>query len=380
MVSTLNPNGKPPLDLVRWVPSGNPSQRPRRHRTRWINTLPFLLAFGFLACVPTTTPGAAPPPATLAGGPGAGAVASPAPAPALAAPAPTPPPLQQLSVPMADIGMSYLPHRIAQVQGFYREAGFDVDLHVMQSSTALAGMAAGEIVFADYTGSAIRAAASGLPVRLVNCSGVRVLYSLVLGPGFRSASELEGKGVGISAIGADTHIIGRDLIRRYGGEPDRVEFLALGAGSVRYAALESGRVGGAMLALVEIAKARDANMTVVSTMDDMPLACNSGVVVTQSAMGERPQEIRSFIRAVQRAVRAMQGDRVESVSILADWAQIDPREAERIYDAANVQRSWSTDRSLGQQAIEGAIAFAKEAGQIELRIQLGDVADLSWSP
>jgi NitT/TauT family transport system substrate-binding protein len=289
-------------------------------------------------------------------------------------------PVRPVTVGMVNIGMTYLPHRIAQVQGFYREAGFDAEIQVMQTTTLIAGLAAGEVGFADSGGSGIRAAATGVPVRMVACHGVRPIYALVLAPGVQSARDLEGKGFVVNAQGDDTYVIARELIRKYGGDPGQVEYLAAGTSAARFAAVETGRVGGGILAATETIQAREAGLAVISSAEDLPLACNAGLVVTRAAIAERPREVRSFVQAVLRSVQFMQENRTDSVRILADWQQVDERQAGLAYDAANVGLSYSTGKPDGQQAIEQALDFAKEAGQVEGTVQLGDVADLSFYP
>jgi NitT/TauT family transport system substrate-binding protein len=281
---------------------------------------------------------------------------------------------------MVNTGMSYIPHRVAQVQGFYREAGFDVELQVMQTTTLLAGLAAGEIGLADSGGSGIRAAATGLPVRVIGCHGVRPLYSVALAPGVQSARDLEGKGFAINTTGDDTHIVARELIRKYGGDPTRIEYLGVGASTARLAAVESGHVGGGILSAAEMIRAREAGLAILNTAEDLPLACNNGSVLATSSLAERPEEARNALRAIHTAVQFLHANRADSIRILADWQQMDERQAALAFDAANVHLSFSTDKAAGQQAIENALDFAKQSGQVEPNVQLRDVADLSFYP
>jgi ABC-type nitrate/sulfonate/bicarbonate transport system substrate-binding protein len=126
--------------------------------------------------------------------------------------------------------------------------------------------------------------------------------------------------------------------------------------------------------------AHEDNLTVVGTAEDMPLSCDSGVVVTLNTLGERPEEVRAVIRAVRQAVQFMQADRAESVRQLAEWQQVEERQAGLAFDLAQVQVSFSLDKATGQRAVEGALAYSKEAGEVEPGIQLADVADLSLAP
>lgn len=350
----------------------------RRARRRLVCLLAGVLCAGLLACATPAQVAPAGVSATSARAEVGGVPASAGSPPTATLAAPRA--LKPVSMVIPNLALNYLPHRIAQAQGFYREAGLDVDVQIMQSNAGLAAIVSGEVAFGDYTGSAIRAAARGLPVRLVECHGVRPIYHLALAPGLQSLADVDGKAVGIGAIGADTDVFARDLVRKYGGDPSKLEFDALGASNVRFAALMSGRVGAAILLITETVQARDADLTVLGTADDMPLGCDSGVVVTVDAYTQRPQEVRDIIGAVRKAVQFMQQDRTESVRLLAEWQQVEPRQAAQAYDLASVQTSYSLDKAAGQRAIENALAFSKQAGEVDPGVQLSDVADLALVP
>jgi ABC-type nitrate/sulfonate/bicarbonate transport system substrate-binding protein len=358
----------------RWLPApsyGRPSARSA--------TIAFdcLLAAWLVACASPTpsNPTQAPP----ANGSGAAAPASP---PVRDAGAPTAPsampPARSIAVSMPGVDLNYLPHRIAQVKGFYREVGFDVEIQLMPGNVQLAAVAAGEVAFAASGGSAMRAASRGVPLRLVDCHGVRPIYYLALAPDVRGVTELEGKAFAVGNVGSDTLIVARDLIRKYGGDPATVEYRAFGSSNVRFAAVASGGVAGGILLISDAIRAREAGLTIVNTAEDMPIACDMGVATSLTWIAERPQEVRQALRAVHRAVQLMRSDRAEAIRILAEWQQADEQQAAAAYDAANVQVSYSTDKAAGQQAIEQALAYGKELGEIEPMIQFADVADLSF--
>lgn len=276
--------------------------------------------------------------------------------------------------------MSYLPNQIAYAMGFYREAGFDAEIQVMQQTPLLASMAAGEVPFGDSGGSAIRAAATGLGVRLVDCHGIRPLYAIALAPGLQTVKDLEGKAFAINTTGDDTHVVARHLISKYGADPGQAEYFAVGASNVRYSAVASGRVAGAILSSTETVQARDAGLAIVGQAEDIPLGCNNGIVVSLASIADRAPSVRRYVAAVHKAVRLMQSDRATSARILAEWQQIEQSDAERAYDATRVDVTSSTDKAAGQQAIENTLELAKQASQVPPTAEVRDVADLSFYP
>jgi ABC-type nitrate/sulfonate/bicarbonate transport system substrate-binding protein len=102
-------------------------------------TLGCLMAAWLVACASTapSSPAQAPP----ASGSGAVGTASPpirgAGAPIEAA---TVHPARSITISMTGVDLNYLPHRIAQVKGFYREAGFDVEIQLMPGNVQLAAV------------------------------------------------------------------------------------------------------------------------------------------------------------------------------------------------------------------------------------------------
>jgi ABC-type nitrate/sulfonate/bicarbonate transport system substrate-binding protein len=103
-------------------------------------------------------------------------------------------------------------------------------------------------------------------------------------------------------------------------------------------------------------------------------------VVSLATVGERRAEAQRFLQAIARAVTFMQSQREDTAMMLAEWVGLDQRVAEQTYDEAQIRLSWSNEKTAAQQAIETAIAFAKEADQIPKHVELTDVADLSFYP
>lgn len=332
------------------------------------------------ACAPaaqsTNTPAAtAPPPGDR---PGTGRHSEEA-RPAAAAPT-SAVPLKKIRVAMTGLGVSYVPHRIAQVEGFNREAGFDVELVNAAGNALIAGLVAGEFDFIDSGGASIRAAAAGLPVRLVACHGIGIQNWMLLAPGVPTMRDLEDKAVAVASVGGVNELIARDLVRKDGGDPNRVSFAALGAADVRYGALLTGRVGGAIVTAAEVVQGRSVNMTVAATPADLPHACTFTIAVAQQTIGERPEDIRGYVRAIYRAVGFLQGERERSARILADWQQLDERVALAAYDESLVQLTYSFDKAAGEEAVKNAIAMELASGGITADVDVKDIFDLSFYP
>src|SRR5581483_2337705 len=101
---------------------------------------------------------AAPPPA---------ASSSPQSAAAQEAPA-APPALQRTIIMVANTSAVFLPHKLAELKGFYRAQGLDAQVIVTASNVQAAAIVSGEADFSGQLAAAIRYRLAGMPVLVVN--------------------------------------------------------------------------------------------------------------------------------------------------------------------------------------------------------------------
>jgi NitT/TauT family transport system substrate-binding protein len=319
--------------------------------------------------------------------------AAPAPKPTAAAPAPVQPPaasaapenppqLIPTKIGIATASLTYLPDRIAVDKGFYREEGFDAETVVImqQGPAALASLTAGELQIAEFAGSGTRAAATGLPVRVIDCHGVKPFYRIVLAPGVTSLKEVEGRPFSVATLGTSPHLLGRDILKKYGVDTDRVDFLAGADAALRYAVLQSGQVAGGVVTIPEAIMAAKDGLMVASTAGDLPATCDSGLVVTVDAITGNRAQVARYIAAIQKAVRFLQANPDESARILGEWAALDNEVAAETIRLAQVNSSFSTDKRVAQEAIENVLKQAVETGGLKDEVPLSAVADLSMYP
>jgi NitT/TauT family transport system substrate-binding protein len=329
-----------------------------------------LLALG-LACAP-----AAPAPNSTAAAPAPISASAASPAPA------QPAQLKPIMVAIASTSLTYLPQRIAVVKGFYQEQGFDAEVATIwqQGPAALASLTAGDLQIADFPGSGVRAAATGLPVRVVECHGVKPFYRLVLAPGVKSLKEAEGRAFSVATLGTATHLLGRDILKSYGVDTDRVEFLAGRDTAVRFAVVQSGQVAGGVFSIPEAIKAQQDGLTVASGADDLPAICDSGLVVAVDTITNNRAEVTRYITAMHKAVKFLRANPDVSARILGEWAALDDEVAAETIRLGQISSSFSTDKRLAQDALENVVKQAIETGGLQDEVPLSAVADLSMYP
>jgi ABC-type nitrate/sulfonate/bicarbonate transport system substrate-binding protein len=137
---------------------------------------------------------------------------------------------------LAPIRISYatasgtrLPLWIAQDAKIFEKYGLDAKLiNIPSGNTAISALVSGEVDVVNGSGSSsIVAAGRGLPVVIIGSFG-GTIYKLVANPG---VTDLRGKTVGTSRIGASTDFALRRALSKLGLAPDKdVKILVTGIG------------------------------------------------------------------------------------------------------------------------------------------------------
>jgi len=137
----------------------------------------------------------------------------------------------------------------AQEKGFYKAEGLEVQLTAYNGdATAIRALAAGEADVAA-TGLAIplKAIEAGSKLKVVLAVAPKMDYLLIAQKGINSAKDLEGKNVGISGPGAVSYQVPLLMVKAAGGDPNKVQFVAVGGSAARTLALIAKKIDGAVL-------------------------------------------------------------------------------------------------------------------------------------
>ncbi|MGH7784973.1 MAG: ABC transporter substrate-binding protein, partial [Candidatus Binatia bacterium] len=144
--------------------------------------------------------------------------------------------------------LTWFPAHLTREKGFYRSEGLDVDFIIMKPQVALQALIAGDVGYTTALGSTMRSAIRGLPLRVVMTIADKPLFALIARSGIHSVEELRGKVLGVSSFGASSDTLARAVLRRYGMNPATdLKILALGGGTNRIAAMETGAVDAALI-------------------------------------------------------------------------------------------------------------------------------------
>ena len=259
--------------------------------------------------------------------------------------------------------LSWFPVHLARENGFYAAEGLDVDYVIMKPQVALQALIAGDVDYTTALGSTIRAAFRNVPLRVVMTIADKPLFALIARPGISSVEDLKGKLLGISSFGASTDTYARALLRRYKLLPNQdVKIIALGGGTNRIAAIETGAVDAALIEApynVMLERKGFRKILFIGDLIPSPLA---GFGTRVEKIQKQPDEIQRMVRATLRGIDLAKTNKPQSVRSIMKWTGMEQSLADGSYDMA--VSSWSSNGLASAQGLE----IAMEEIRAELRL------------
>jgi NitT/TauT family transport system substrate-binding protein len=288
--------------------------------------------------------------------------------------------LRKVRFSVSAASIAELPFRMAQVKGFYREEGLDVEMIFIRGAVGMQALLGGSVDFTSASGSTIAAAVRGIPVKLVFIASAKPQFDMVAQPQIRSMAELKGKFVGISSRGGATDLLTQLMVQKHGLIPNKdVTSLVIGGQEDTVLALRAGRIGAALLTPPRpLILQRDGFNRIGYSGDYMPTYPSGGIGVTDETIKSKPAELLAFVKASVRGLQFARQNRAEAKKIIADYFAIkDSALADQFLDLylSRLPANGSADDSW----MKGAIEFTqKSLGDAAKEATTSQVFDFSF--
>ncbi len=209
---------------------------------------------------------------------------------------------------------SATPLFVAEVLGYFEEAGLEVEYLTMAggAATMSAAIARGDVQIglgaaSQYMGSIANGLTKGKLIGEFTDNN----YVILGGDGISDPSQLRGKRYGISSHNAGDHIYSMAVLEAYGIGPDDVEWVPLGSPPSRLSALVSGKVDGIEMTLTSLPE-REAGRIIVSAEESPVPFVSAAIFASQDLIDGNKEALTRFLGAIGRG---------------ADWIRANPEEA-----------------------------------------------------
>jgi len=272
--------------------------------------------------------------------------------------------------------MIFLAAGVALHKGYFKDEGLDADIVVMSAPASLAALTNGDIDFTLLTGSVIRAAIRGLPLRIVAGLMSSSAHVFLARPEIKTIKELSGKRIGLAGFGDATHVIARMILAKYGIEPDKdVQFIGLGSDSGRFTALQQNLADMVVTSPPWDFEGKKLGYNILARAYEhvnYPLA---GLGVNQKLLQSNRSQVKRVVKALVRANRFMRDNREESVKILIAWGKGKPEHAYASYDST--VKVISSDGGIPDDGLKILIDQAKRDVKVTRDVAVNEIADFT---
>ena len=272
--------------------------------------------------------------------------------------------------------MIFLSAGVAQKKGFFKQEGLDAEILVMRPATSLAALSNGDLDYTMLTGSVIRAAIAGFPVKVVAGFVNSSPHALVSRSEFKSVKDLKGRTIGVGNFGSATHVLARIMIKHSGIDIDKeIRFVALGGDAGRLAGLQTGLVDAAMASPPWDFEAKKMGYVVLARAYEYLNYPLSGLGVNVKRLQQKPAEVKKVIKALIKGSRFIRENRNESIHILADWGKVPQEHALASYDST--VKVVSMDGSIPGDGLHLLIDESRRGARVTREISVNEVTDFT---
>ena len=262
-------------------------------------------------------------------------------------------------------------------RGFYRDEGIDLVYVSLRADLGIKALLSGDIDYSYSTGTIIRGAILGLPVRNLSFDFSRVLHALMSRPDIPNAAALKGKRVGVSSFGATGDLAARVGLRSLGLDPDKdVTIITLGTDTLRHAALIAGTVQATHMPVplnIQLKKEGYHELVYAGKILQRPL---TGLATSVEKIQKNPGQVQRMVRAFVRATRALKSERAGFIAFAQKKYGYSKDVMEEAYKY--LIDALSQDGFVDDSSLQAAIDEAKGLAKITKPISQTDVVDYSF--
>lgn len=226
---------------------------------------------------------------------------------------------------------------VASDKGIFRKHGIEAEIIVTgQGGTAgIGALLANDIQMVSSAGDLLVAAAlrGGETVMLAGVVN-KGLQRILTVPEIKTAADLKGKRVGVTRIGAVSHVVLQMMMQRWKMQPNDIQVMQVGSSPNMLVSLDKRGIEGAVLTIPSMFVAEDRGYRVLVDMADTDIYyLHTMIGTTRSYLKNNRDKVSRFLKGFVEGIAYVKQHRKESVEIVKKKLRIGP-EQER-----NLERS-----------------------------------------
>src|SRR6476469_7123278 len=283
---------------------------------------------------------------------------------------------QKVRVAMPAKSMTFLNFYVGDKFGIYKAEGLDVSLEVIKSEVGVSGMVAGELDYTSAIGSAMRAAATGVPIKATMFTLDRIIVYMFAKPTLKSIEELKGGKVVATGLLATPTYAAKVMARAHGVNPDKdLTFISTGDVANSLAALQSGTADVAMLSIPFNFRAEELGFRNLGNAVDYLQSPFAGLGATDAKMKSNPAQVKRMIRATLKGMEFTKDptNQEKVAGLLMDEFKLDRKTAG--LSLREIIKAFTRDGTTSEDAVKVEIKEIREQAKIKAEIPISQLVD-----
>ena len=228
---------------------------------------------------------------------------------------------------------------VAEEKGFYKKYGLDVEIIVtgQGGTVGIAALLSNDVQMISSSGDLLAAAAlrGGEAVML---GGVvnKGLQRIITIPEIKTPADLKGRRVGVTRIGAVSHVVLQMMMQRWKMNPNDVQVLQVGTSPDMLISLDKKGIDAAVLTIPSMFVAEDRGYKVLLDMADTDIFyLHTMIGSTRGYVKTNRDKVVRFMKGFLEGIAFVKQNRKESLDIVKKKLRIGPaqeRNLERSVD------------------------------------------------
>lgn len=265
--------------------------------------------------------------------------------------------------------LGYSPLWVASKQGFFERQGLDVQLVLVRGAEkSLMALVGGSVFVAGGAADApILAVENGMDLVMIG-GVINGLTHMIMGnKNFKTYESLRGATIGSSGLTSGTAFVLRRVLKTKGLEyPRDYKLINVGGSAPAFAALASGQIAAAIIAIPLGFEAVDAGFNIIGRVVDVIPNFQLTVLTAKRSWAEknRPQLVH-FMKAMALANRWLYDNKEPAIHFLSREMQLKPTHARKGWEYYTENRIWHPDAEINLEGMKTVMQIYGEQNQLK---------------
>jgi NitT/TauT family transport system substrate-binding protein len=210
---------------------------------------------------------------------------------------------------------------IAEDKGLFKKYGIESEVVLIGGASAggVSSLIAGDVQFLGGAGGAvISAGLNGADVVMIGSIVNKGVQRVMARSDIKRPEDLRGKRVGVTRLGAASHLVLLMMLRAWNMGPNDVQTMQIGSSPAMMAALEKGGIDAAVLTEPTFFFAEDQGYRVLADLADTDIYYLHSMIDTTRAFLRTHRDLAlRFMRGYIEGIAFFKKNRKESIDVLA---------------------------------------------------------------